>query len=239
MFFKVLFALASASVVAAHGGVLEYLIDGTYYKGFTPYNTATGQTTIQRQWATYDPIEDVTSEYMACNNPGTIVDPQLTATVTAGSNITAFWENWPHNTGPVMVYMADCNGDCTSAEPTELDWFKIDEAGLISGTVASGSWAAGEMIENNSSWTSTIPSALPDGNYMIRFETLALHSSYDPQFYMECAQLEVTGGGSGTPSPTVKFPGGYSADDPSISIDIYSQTFATTYTIPGPAVWSD
>ena len=29
-------------------------------------------------------------------------------------------------------------------------------------------------------------------------------------------------------SPTVKFPGGYQADDPSISIDIYGST-ATTY----------
>ena len=54
----------------------------------------------------YSPIGDVTASYFACNNPGTTVDPQLTATVTAGSNVTAFWESWPHNIGPIMVYMA-------------------------------------------------------------------------------------------------------------------------------------
>ena len=54
--------------------------------------------------------------------------------------------------------------------------FKIDQAGLISGTVGSGTWAAGQMIANNNSWTTTIPSTVPSGNYLIRFETIALHS---------------------------------------------------------------
>lgn len=74
---------------------------------------------------------------------------------------------------------------------------------------------------------------------MIRHELLAIHTSNQPQFYPECAQVTVTGGGSGSPSPTVKFPGGYSASDPSINIDIYSNANAnvTTYKIPGPAVW--
>ena len=57
-----------------------------------------------------------------------------------------------------------------------LKWFKIDEAGLLSGTVYSGSWADGKMIADNSSWTTTIPSSVPSGNYLIRFETIALHS---------------------------------------------------------------
>ena len=32
------------------------------------------------------------------------------------------------------------------------------------------------MIDQNSSWTTTIPSTVPSGNYLIRFETIALHS---------------------------------------------------------------
>ena len=32
------------------------------------------------------------------------------------------------------------------------------------------------MIADNSSWTTTIPSTVPSGNYLIRFETIALHS---------------------------------------------------------------
>ena len=135
---------------------------------------------------------------------------------------------WPHNIGPVMVYMANCNGACTSANPASLNWFKIDEAGLLSGTVANGYWGSGQMIAQNSSWTSTIPKALPNGNYMLRHETLAIHTANQPQFYMECAQVTITGGGSGNPGPTITLPGGYSNSDPSIDIDVYSST-ATSY----------
>ena len=109
-----------------------------------------------------------------------------------------------------------------------LQWFKIDEAGLLNGTVATGYWGSGEMVDQGSSWTSTIPAATPNGNYMIRHETLAIHTANQPQFYAECAQLEITGGGSGSPGPTIKLPGGYDPSDPSINIDVYSST-ATTY----------
>lgn len=62
-----------------------------------------------------------------------------------------------------MVYMANCGGDCSSASPSSLDWFKIDESGLLSGTLSTGEWGMGELVTNNSSWTSTIPSELPSG----------------------------------------------------------------------------
>ncbi|THH09771.1 hypothetical protein EW145_g1786 [Phellinidium pouzarii] len=241
MLLQITVALALASHVAAHGGVLLYENAGAYYHGFTPYNTPTGQSSIQRQWATYNPITTVSDPNLACNDPGTITDPQLTATVAAGSSITAFWNNpWPHTIGPVMVYMANCGGSCSDSTPSSLNWFKIDEAGLLSGTVGNGYWGMGELVADNSSWTSTIPSELPSGNYMIRHELLAIHSGANqPQFYPECAQLTVTGGGSGNPGPTVVFPGGYSATDPSITIDVYAndEQDVTTYAIPGPAVW--
>lgn len=112
-----------------------------------------------------------------------------------------------------MVYMASCGGSCTSAKPSSLNWFKIDQAGLISGTVANGQWGMGELVANNNSWTSTIPASLPAGEYLIRHELLAIHTTNQPQFYPECAQLVVTGGGSKSPggSYLVKFPGAYSA----------------------------
>lgn len=72
--------------------------------------------------------------------------------------------------------MANCKGSCDSANANSLDWFKIDEAGLLSGTVATGNWGSGQMIAQNNSWTSTVPTCIPAGNYLIRFETIALHS---------------------------------------------------------------
>ena len=63
----------------------------------------------------------------------------------------------------------------------------------------------------------------------------ALHaaSSYPgAQFYMECAQLQITGGtGAKTPS-TVSFPGAYHGTDPGIKLSIYYPP-VTNYTIPG------
>jgi cellulase len=84
----------------------------------------------------------------------------------------------------------------------------------------------------------TVPSCIPAGDYLLRGEIIALHSagSYPgAQFYMECAQIRVTGGGSTQPS-TVSIPGTYSGNDPGIKINIYSGL--TSYQIPGPRPFS-
>ncbi|KAG9092979.1 hypothetical protein FS749_015283 [Ceratobasidium sp. UAMH 11750] len=66
-----------------------------------------------------------------------------------------------------------------------------------------------------------------------------MHAYINP-YFRQCAQLKLTSGGSKAGSPTVKFPGGYSASDPSININIYAApaSTATTYAIPGPAVFT-
>ncbi|KAI1795484.1 cellulose-growth-specific protein [Ganoderma leucocontextum] len=226
--------------VAAHGGVLSYSINGQTYQGFQAYNTPTGQSSIQREWDTYNPLTDPTDSFLSCNNNGaSLGSGQLSATVPAGSKVVAYWNQWPHTIGPVMVYMANCNGACTSATTSALEWFKIDEAGLISGDLPTGLWGQGELVANNRSWTSTIPASLAPGEYFIRHELLAIHTSDQPQFYPECAQLKVTGSGSAQPSGSylVKVPGAYSMSDPGVGIDVYSQPGVTNYTIPGPVVW--
>jgi hypothetical protein len=115
-----------------------------------------------------------------------------------------------------ITYLAQCPGSsCTGVNAASLEWFKIDQVGLISGTIAAGSWGAGKMIAQNSSWTSTIPASVPSGAYLIRFETIALHS-LPAQFYPECAQINIVNGGSLAPtsSQLCKFPGCYSDSDP-------------------------
>ncbi|KAI9698280.1 MAG: hypothetical protein M1820_007550 [Bogoriella megaspora] len=233
--------LASASTAFAHGGVLTYNIGGTTYKGFTPYVTPVGQSSIQREWDTYNPIQDPTSSGITCNVNGAVA--QQTATVAAGSKIIAYWNNpWEHTIGPMITWMAACNGDCSKFTGTGNVWFKIDQAGLISGTLPTGLWGSGQMVKNNTSWTSTIPKNLKPGNYLIRHETIALHTSNAPQWYPNCATLTVTGSGTGVPSGSylAAIPGVYSLSDPNINIDVYSNANAqkTTWTIPGPAVWT-
>ncbi|KDR72743.1 hypothetical protein GALMADRAFT_270683 [Galerina marginata CBS 339.88] len=243
-----MFGLATLAVAlcvqqaAAHGGVLSYSWSGQWYWGWQPYNSPTGQTSIQRPWSSYNPIQDATDANLACNDDGTSSSLQLTATVAAGTKITAYWNQvWPHAIGPMITYLAQCPGStCTGVSAKTLKWFKIDQAGLLSGTAYSGTWASGQMINQNSTWTSTIPTTVPSGNYMIRFETIALHS-LPAQMYPECAQITITGGGSLAPTAAqlVTFPGGYSNSDPGLTIDVYSNAAQTqtTYQIPGPPLY--
>ena len=70
----------------------------------------------------------------------------------------------------------------------------------------------------------TVPKSLPAGSYLLRIEHIALHQASTlngAQFYISCAQVKVTGGGSGTPSPLVSFPGAYKNTDPGIKVNIY------------------
>jgi cellulase len=89
-----------------------------------------------------------------------------------------------------------------------------------------------------------MPTCIAPGNYLLRAEIIALHSaskSMGAQFYMGCAQINVSGSGSTTGSSTVSFPGAYGQSDPGILVSIYDSTGqpkgnGTPYQIPGPAV---
>ncbi|QRW11838.1 glycoside hydrolase family 61 protein [Ceratobasidium sp. AG-Ba] len=193
------------------------------------------------------PITDVTSDAIICNGgPNPIVTPydKTVINVPAGATITHEWHhggNGPDpsdssdpieasHLGPVMVYLAKIP-DATQADVTGLKWFKIAEDGMD----ANGVWGVNRLINNKGKATAVIPKCIPSGNYLLRAEIIALHpaSSYPgAQFYMECAQINVTGGGSASPA-TVSFPGAYKGSDPGITVNIYYPPL-TSYTIPGP-----
>jgi cellulase len=77
----------------------------------------------------------------------------------------------------------------------------------------------------------------------MRIELLALHSAYSAgaaQFYISCANIQVTGSGTSTGNKLVKFPGAYQANDPGIQLNIYSSgqpsvpnNNGKAYAIPG------
>ncbi|KAJ7262090.1 glycosyl hydrolase family 61-domain-containing protein [Mycena rebaudengoi] len=252
---SVLCVLSAVPRVLSHGGVLSYKFGSATYKGWTPYNTrwfsefpviSTLMATTSSHWTndySADPILDPMSSTIACNDDGTSGALQLTATnVAAGTTVVAYWNQvWPHPYGPMLTYLAKCPGStCTGVNPSSLKWFKIDHSGLISGTVGAGYWGSGKMIDQNSTWTMTIPKTVPSGNYLLRHETIALHS-LPAQFYPECAQIEITGGGSLAPTAAqlVSFPGAYKSTDPGINCDLYSNAAKTqtTYVIPGPPLY--
>lgn len=156
------------------------------------------------------------------------------ATVKAGGSVEIQWSTWPEShVGPVIDYMAKVD-DATSATSDELQFFKIDEAGYT-----DGEWAATKLINNNLTWSVTVPSTIAPGQYVLRHEIIALHSAGEEngaQNYPKCINLEVTG--SGTENPTgVTADKLYTATDAGIKVNVYSGDLSS-YEIPGPALFS-
>jgi hypothetical protein len=70
--------------------------------------------------------------------------------------------------------------------------------------------------------------------YVLRHELIALHGAQDgnAQFYPQCINLEVTGGGSASPSGGVPGTRIYQSAEPGVRFNLYTKF--TTYPIPGP-----
>ncbi|KAK0662085.1 glycosyl hydrolase family 61-domain-containing protein, partial [Cercophora samala] len=197
------------------------------------------------------PIENVNHPDFACNTNIQLRDNTVIR-VPAGARVGAWWgheiggaagPNDPDHPiaashkGPIQVYLAKVN-NAASAGTSGLQWFKVAEQGLNNGV-----WAVDNMISNGGWHYFDMPSCVAPGHYLMRVELLALHSASvrgAAQFYMECAQIEVTGSGTNTGSNFVSFPGAYTADHPGILVSIYDLQGRPTnggraYTIPGPA----
>ncbi|CAN9204335.1 unnamed protein product [Alternaria alternata] len=170
---------------------------------------------------TYDgPIQDVTSNDVICNggiNPYRTPLPKDIINVKAGDKLTAEWHHTldskpetdksdpidPGHLGPIMVYLAKVD-DALSTTVTGLKWFKIYEDGMD----ANGEWAVTRLYNNKGLVDFVLPSCIPSGQYLLRAELIALHAASNypgAQLYMECAQINVTGGGTASPA-TVSFP---------------------------------
>lgn len=163
---------------------------------------------------------------------------KISANVAAGGSVKWDWTEWPESHhGPVITYMAKCDGDCANVDKTTLKFFKIEESGLIDGSSAPGKWASDKLISDGNSWESTIPSSIAAGNYVMRHEIIALHSAGNEngaQNYAQCINVKVTGGGSDNPEGTLGT-ALYTPTDPGIKISIYENL--DNYKIPGPALY--
>jgi hypothetical protein len=183
------------------------------------------------------PVTDVTSDQIRCYELSGRPSAS-TYSVAAGSSVGFQSVPAVFHPGPIQVYMAKVPSGQTAASwnpSTSQVWFKIytEKPSFSSSGITFAS-------ENQSQFSFKIPSSLPSGDYLIRIEHIALHTASSvggAQFYISCGQLTVTGGGSGSPSPLVAFPGAYSSSDPGILINLYYPV-PTSYTPPGPSVWS-
>ncbi|RMZ73710.1 glycoside hydrolase family 61 [Pyrenophora seminiperda CCB06] len=209
-------ALAALTEVASAHYIFEYLTangaKGALFQNIRPVPNNS-------------PVTDLASSTLRCNVNGGSGSGTTTVAVAAGSSVS-FTADQAFYTGPTSFYMTKV--DSAASADGSSDWFKIKEIGpTFSG--GSASW------DLSTTYSATIPSQLPAGDYLLRIEQLAIHNpSAVPQFYISCAQIKVTGGGSGKASPTVKIPGHIKSTDPGYTANIYSNF--NSYTVPGPKV---
>ncbi|KAF1917469.1 glycoside hydrolase [Ampelomyces quisqualis] len=234
------YAAALASTVSAH----------TIFQKVSVNGVDQGQLKGVRAPDSDYPIQNVNDGSFACNKDLKHKDSTI-ITIPAGAKVGAWWghviggaqgANDPDNPiakshkGPISYWLAKVDNAAT-AGTTGLQWFKVSHDGL-----ANGKWAVDTMIANQGWHYFNMPTCIAPGDYLMRVELLALHSAGSAgtcgaQFYMECAQIRVTGSGTNKGSNFVSFPGAYKANDPGIQVNIYDtkgQPYPATYKIPGP-----
>jgi len=232
--------LSTAAVVAtlaaaaqAHTTVYGVWINGAF-KG-------DGRNQYIRSPPNNNPVKDITSSSIACNVNNRAVPTTLD--VKSGDKVTFEWYHDNRNDdiiasshkGPVLVYIAP-----TSSNGSGNVWVK-----LFQDSYSGSQWGVDKLIAARGQHTVTIPN-LPAGNYLLRPELITLHEAdtrYDQnpvrgvQLYMSCIQVRVTSSGSTSLPSGVAFPGAYKYTDSGINFNLYSSA-ATSYVVPGPAVWS-
>ncbi|KAL3461720.1 glycosyl hydrolase family 61-domain-containing protein [Aspergillus heterothallicus] len=223
--------LALAATAAAHGYVSSINAGGQEYSGFIvttdPYATSPPDRIAWSTSATDTGyVHGVPGANVTCHNlakPG-----KLSAPVAAGDTVTVTWNQWPgEHKGPVLNYLAACNGDCAEADPASLKFFKISEAGFENGV-----WATEILNQNGNKWDIAIPADLKAGGYVLRHEIIALHGAY--QLYPQCVNLDVTGGGDSAPEGV---PGAelYSGTETGLLTNIWQEV--SNYKAPGPMLY--
>ncbi|KAF2749601.1 lytic polysaccharide monooxygenase [Sporormia fimetaria CBS 119925] len=239
----VLIALTSSLVpaVSAHGHVRGVTVNGKWTPGADPvwyYNPNgvapnAGWKSLNQDNGFVEPSAMASAD-VNCHKSAT--PGQTYIDVNAGQEVKFYWNTWPDShKGPIINYIAPCDGDCTTKSAQSLRWTKISQGAIVSGNT----WVTDQMLTNNFTSTTTIPRNLKAGNYVIRHEIIALHGAQNvngAQLYPQCLNLRVGGSGSVAPSGGVPGTSLYRNNEPGIIFNLY--TGQTSYTFPGPAVWT-
>ncbi|KAI0533995.1 glycosyl hydrolase family 61-domain-containing protein [Xylaria digitata] len=229
-------AAAAISVASAHTIFVQ--LEANSVKNPVSYGIRT---------PSYDgPITNVASNDLACNGgPNPTMSSDKIIDVKAGSTVNAIWRHTltsgandvmdPSHVGPTLAYLKKV-GDATKDVGYGAGWFKIQEDGYN-----NGAWGTSKVINNGGIHAIKIPDCLADGQYLLRAEMIALHgagSAQGAQLYMECAQINISGGSAKVSPATYSIPGIYKQNDPGLLINIYQMTSSSKYTIPGPSVFT-
>jgi hypothetical protein len=146
---------------------------------------------------------------------------------------------WPEgHSGPILNHMASCGGaTCTGVDATTLDWFAIHHSGY---DATAKIWPSDVLATTGAKHTITLPTDLPGGAYLLRFELIAMHS-VPAQFYPWAAEIDLTSSGTSLPSSEYmgKFPDMYSAAANNMALDfsLYTGNDLMSFVLPGVPVY--
>ncbi|EOA90016.1 hypothetical protein ACJQWK_07550 [Exserohilum turcicum] len=243
-----LFALASA-----HGRIAQITTStGHVYKGWDPESSKSlTPPSPLAAWSAanlgniYVSPSHFNTSNMTCHDNA--IPGALHVNTTAGDTLKVKWNEWPvSHVGPVMTYVAKCNGSCAEAKKDDLLWVKIDELAWLNSTgwdklELGGTWATDVLIANNFTWIVRLPELLEAGNYVMRQEIIALHVAEKldgAQAYPQCVNLRVAPGKS---RPARSIDGGvpgtklYGPKDEGILVSVHGRIDG--YKTPGPRLW--
>ncbi|KAJ4415333.1 hypothetical protein N0V85_002775 [Neurospora sp. IMI 360204] len=207
-------ALVSTPLVSAHYIFQQFGLNG---QKFPVYQNLRKNTNYN------SPVTALSSPDLRCNVGGASGASTATVDVKAGDSFTFYTDQAVYHQGPIGLYMSKAPGAVADYDGSG-DWFKIYD------------W--GPTFGGSADYTFKIPTCIKNGEYLLRIQSLAIHNpGSTPQFYISCAQVNVTGGsGSKEPGALVKIPGAFKATDPGYTANIYNNF--KSYIVPGPSVFS-
>ncbi|KAL9102703.1 MAG: hypothetical protein Q9163_002165 [Psora crenata] len=195
------------------------------------------------------PAANITGPDMACGVNGETGVPRIAA-AKAGSQLTFEWREIPNkpgmkviadaHLGPCAVYMKKVDNSAASNNAAGDGWFKILEETYDS---TEQKWCTEKLMATpGGHLAATIPVDLAPGYYLVRPELLALHQAAEqppfPQFYVGCAQIFLSSGGSATPSDTVSIPGYVSFETtPALTYNVWDENLKLPFPTFGPPVY--
>ncbi|KAH3910591.1 hypothetical protein HBH56_143660 [Parastagonospora nodorum] len=162
-------------------------------------------------------------------------------TVPAGANIHYISTQQVNHPGPTQYYLAKvpAGADVKTWDGSGAVWFRFSTTKPSVNAQKQMSWPGQNEYKTPNT---TIPVTVPDGDYLLRVEHIALHMAMQAnkaQFYLSCTQVKITDGGSGQPSPLAALPGAYKSTDPGILVDLGKYVSNPgDYQPPGPTLWT-
>lgn len=242
------------TVLAAAAGVEAHTRMAEIFRGAAGQGEGFGIRMNLDSSTTTAPIMDTTSTDMVCGSNG-LTPVARTVELAAGDTISMVHRMYADGAtpgaidsshkGPTAVYLkkiADSGAEApwtAHGDGSGDGWFKISWDGLDLG---DSTWGTDDMNNNGGYTAADIPGDLSDGYYLVRDEVMSLQNrdggTINPQFFIGCAQVHITGG-TGTASPTtVSIPGHVTASNPSLTYDIDVLPW-TAYPEFGPTVYSN